>query len=70
MQEIKTYKTADLVLQVNKNYDPTKLDLIAWGRYLDILCDNRQFQKEAIQCFLILKTSAARGEFNFESEPT
>jgi hypothetical protein len=23
-----------------------------------------------IQCFLILKTSAARGEFNFESEPT
>jgi type III restriction enzyme len=49
MQEIKTYKTADLVLQVNKYYDPTKLNLTEWERYLDILCDNRPFQKEAIQ---------------------
>ena len=48
VQEIKTYKTADLVLQVSKNYDPAKLNLAAWDRYLDILCSNRQYQKEAI----------------------
>ena len=57
MQEIKTYKTADLVLQVNKNYDPTKLNLEAWGRYLDILCGDRQFQKESIQKAIIFLAS-------------
>lgn len=57
MQEIKTYKTADLVLQVNKNYDPTKLNLAAWGRYLDILCGDRQFQKESIQNAIIFLAS-------------
>jgi type III restriction enzyme len=49
IQEIKTYKTADLVLQLSRNYDPHKLRLGAWDRYLDLLCENRQYQKEAIQ---------------------
>lgn len=57
MQEIKIYKTADLVLKVNKNYDPIKLKLTEWGRYLDILCDNRPFQKEAIQNAIIFLAS-------------
>lgn len=57
MQEIKTYKTADLVLQVNKNYDPARLNLAAWERYLDILCDERQYQKEAIQQAVIFLAS-------------
>lgn len=57
MQEIKIYKTADLVLQVNKNYDPAKLNLAAWDRYLDILCDDRQFQKESIQKAIIFFAS-------------
>jgi hypothetical protein len=42
IQEIKTYKTADLVLQVNKNYNPAKLNLSSWDRYLDILCSEQQ----------------------------
>ena len=57
MQEIKIYKTANLVLQVNKNYDPAKLNLAAWDRYLDILCVDRQFQKESIQKAIIFLAS-------------
>src|SRR5258706_6697915 len=57
MQEIKTYKTADLVLEINKNFDPTKLNLATWDRYLDILCSNRQFQKESIQKAIIFLAS-------------
>ena len=49
MQEIKTYKTADLVLKVSQTYDPTKLDLSSWDRFLDILCGDRTYQKEAIK---------------------
>lgn len=37
IQEIKTYKTADLVLQVSNNYNPSILGLAAWDRYFDIL---------------------------------
>jgi len=48
MEEIKRYKTSDLVLKVDKNYDPTKLPLQDWDRYLDILVNGRQYQKEAI----------------------
>ena len=57
LQEIKTYKTADLVLQVTKNYNPAILDLSAWDRYLDILCEDRQYQKEAIQKSIIYLAS-------------
>ncbi len=48
MEEIKRYKTSDLVLKVDKNYDPTQLPLQDWDRYLDILVNDRQYQKEAI----------------------
>ena len=48
MKEIKRYKTSDLVLKVDMNYDPTKLPLQDWNRYLDILVNGRQYQKEAI----------------------
>jgi type III restriction enzyme len=57
VQELKQFKTADLVLQVNKNYDPTKLNLAEWDRYLDLLCSDRQYQKEAIQNALIFLAS-------------
>ena len=30
MQDIKFYKPQDLVLKVNRNYDPNELDLEAW----------------------------------------
>lgn len=57
LQEIKTYKTADLVLQVSHKYNPTKLNLGEWDRYLDILCSNREFQKEAIYNSIIFLAS-------------
>src|SRR5450759_3492663 len=57
IQEIKQYKTADLVLQVSNSYNPAILDLNAWDRYLDILCSDRQYQKEAIQKSIIYMAS-------------
>ena len=61
MLEIKTYKTKDLILEVNKSYDPTKLDLSAWDRFLDVLCSDRQYQKEAIENAIIYLAS---GRYN------
>jgi len=61
MQEIKTYKTGDLVLTVTKIYDPSILDLTVWDRFLDVLCGDRIYQKEAIQQALIFLAS---GEYN------
>jgi len=61
MLEIKTYKTRDLVLEVNKSYDPTRLDLSAWDRFLDVLCGDRQYQKEAIETAIVY---LAAGRYN------
>ena len=61
VQEIKQYKTADLVLQVSKNYNPAALNLAAWDRYLDILCSDRQYQKEAIHKAIIFLASGIYG---------
>lgn len=61
MQEIKIYKTKDLVLEVSKSYDPAKLDLSRWERFLDILCGDRQYQKEAIENVIIYLAS---GRYN------
>lgn len=45
----KVFNTQDLVLQINhSNYDPIKYPLDEWGRFLDVLCGNREYQKEAI----------------------
>ncbi len=53
MQEIKTFNTQDLVLAVNRNYDPIKLNLSAWDRFLNILCQDRDYQKQSIQAAII-----------------
>jgi len=46
----KFFNTQDLVLRVNtKNFDPVKYPLDEWERYLDILCSNREYQKESIK---------------------
>lgn len=46
----KIFNTQDLVLKVNdKNFDPIKFPLDDWERFLDILCGNRHYQKEAIK---------------------
>lgn len=57
MQDIKIYKQKDLVLKVNQNYDPTKLDLGAWDPFLDALCGDREYQKEAIRQAVIFLAS-------------
>jgi type III restriction enzyme len=57
MQDIKTYKQKDLVLKVNQNYDPKKLDLSAWDYFLDALCVDREYQKEAIKQAVIFLAS-------------
>ena len=46
----KIFNTQDLVLKVNdKNFDPIKYPLDEWERFLDVLCQNREYQKEAIK---------------------
>ncbi len=54
---IKIYKTQDLVLQVKQNYDPAKLNLKKWVTFLDVLCGDREFQKEAIRDAVIFLAS-------------
>lgn len=45
----KIFNTQDLVLKVNtKKFDPEKLPISDWQRFLDVLCGNRDYQKEAI----------------------
>lgn len=57
MQEIKTFKQSELVLKVNCAYDTTLLDLAAWEPYIDRLCSNRVYQKEAIKAAVIYLAS-------------
>jgi type III restriction enzyme len=57
MLEIKTYNTKDLVLEVSKSYDLIKLDLTKWDRFIDVLCGDRQYQREAIENAIIYLAS-------------
>jgi len=50
---IKFFKTKELVLKINKNYDPSRLNLDEWDAFLDVLCGEREFQKEAIRTAII-----------------
>ncbi len=58
---IKIYKTQDLVLQIKQNYDLAKLNMKKWVDFLDVLCGDREFQKEAIRGAIIFLAS---GEYN------
>ncbi len=61
MPDIKIYKTQDLVLQVKQNYNPAKLNLKKWVDFIDVLCGDREFQKDAIRDAIIFLAS---GEYN------
>lgn len=62
MASTKVFNTQDLVLKVNtRNFDPKKLDLSAWTRFLDVLCQSREYQKEAIKTSLVF---IASGRYN------
>jgi len=60
MPDIKIYKTQDLVLKVTKTYNPEVLNLKPWVSFIDHLCGDYEFQKEAIET---LVTYIASGEY-------
>lgn len=53
MQDIHIFKNQDLVLKVNQSYNPTKLKLAEWDVFLDLLCRDREYQKNAIKDAII-----------------
>ena len=57
MQETKTFKQSELVLKVNRAYDTNLLDLGEWQSFIDRLCGDRTYQKEAIKCAIIYLAS-------------
>lgn len=58
MTSNKIFNTQDLVLKVNtRSFDPEKLPMSDWQRFLDVLCGNREYQKEAIKTAIIYLAS-------------
>lgn len=58
----KIFDTQNLVLKVNtRSYDPEKLPIADWQRFLDVLCGNREYQKEAIKTAIFYLAS---GRYN------
>lgn len=51
------FNQKDLILKVNKNYDKSKLNLDKWESFLDVLCGDRNYQKEAIKSAVIFLAS-------------
>ena len=45
MPDIKIFKQKDLLLKVNKNYDPIKLDLDSWDFFLISFAEIENFRK-------------------------
>lgn len=45
---IRIYNVEDLVLKVSKYYDQEKYELEKWEPFVDALCRDREYQKEAI----------------------
>jgi len=49
MPDLQTFQNKDLVLKVSPNYDPKKFDPNKYEAFLDALCIDREYQKEAIR---------------------
>ncbi|MFA6273652.1 MAG: DEAD/DEAH box helicase family protein [Candidatus Paceibacterota bacterium] len=49
MKNKEVFKNQDLVLTVDKNIDPSVLNLNKYESFLDALCSSREYQKEAIR---------------------
>ena len=60
MPEVKIYKTQDLILKVKQTFNPTKLNFKKWVDFIDVLCGDREYQKEAIKNAIIY---IASGEY-------
>lgn len=61
MTDIKIYKTQDLVLQIKENFNSEKLNFAQWVDFIDVLCGDREYQKEAIRDAVIY---IASGEYS------
>ena len=57
MEGIQRIEIKNLTLKVDRNYDHSKLDLDSWEEYLDCLCLNRPYQKEAIKTAIVYLAS-------------
>ncbi len=57
MQDVHIFKNQDLVLNVNQVYDPSKLRIDEWSIFLDRLCGDREYQKNAIRDGVIFLAS-------------
>ena len=65
MQEMKTFKQAELTLKVSNVYDTNMLDLAAWQPFIDRLCGDRTYQKDAIRnAIIFLASNNFSGEHN------
>ena len=53
MQDNYFFKTDDLILKVNTNYDHNYLKIEDWEDYIDCLCGNRYYQSQAIKNCII-----------------
>ena len=75
MENKVVFKQKDLILKVNKNYDKSKLNLSKWERYLDVLCGDRNYQKEAIKSAVVYLASGMYNsiediiEENYDNNP-
>lgn len=49
MLERQTFQNKDLILKVSPNYDSTRFDPNKYEAFLDALCGDREYQKEAIR---------------------
>lgn len=49
MLDRQTFQNKDLVLSVSPNYDPKRVNPNKYEAFLDALCENREYQKEAIR---------------------
>ncbi len=61
MQEIKSFKQSELLLKINKAYDTNRLNINEWKPYIDRLCGDRFYQKEAIEKAIVFLAS---GQYN------
>lgn len=49
MLDRQTFQNKDLVLKVSPNYDPKRFDPNKYEAFLDALCGDREYQKEAVR---------------------
>jgi len=52
VEDKKVFKNQDLVLKISPNIDPEKFDINKYEAFLDALCGEREYQKEAIRATL------------------